>query len=186
MLKAANENYFIGAFPEKQLINSGSGSADLNGNGSTEDVYYLLAYQTQDDYWVVYFDLNSNKNLSDDKPLRTYKENYDAFTIENQKGLPLYNGAKYFPRRKKFHCSLMMVLISTHCCGIAAGYNIGGSTLNGVAPGANVIGLKIGHNNFPGGATVTESMKKAYLYADKISKERKEPCIVKDEFWHRF
>ncbi|MBK6913930.1 MAG: hypothetical protein IPH11_09775 [Ignavibacteriales bacterium] len=102
MLKAANENYLIGAFPEKQLINSGSGSADLNGNGSIEDVYYLLAYQTQDDYWVVYFDLNGNKNLSDDKPLRTYKENYDAFTIENQKRLPPFTMAlNIFPEEKK-------------------------------------------------------------------------------------
>ena len=183
MLKAANENYLIGAFPEKQLINSGSGSADLNGNGSTEDVYYLLAYQTQDGYWVVYFDLNGNKNLSDDKPLRTYRENYDAFTIENQKGLPPFTMAlNIFPEEKKVSLFFDDGSHGTHCCGIAAGYNIGGSTLNGVAPGANVIGLKIGHNNFPGGATVTESMKKAYLYADKISKERKEPCIVSMSF----
>ena len=183
MLKPSGENYLIGAFPEKQLINSGSGSADLNGNGSIEDVYYLLAYQTQDDYWVVYFDLNGNKNLSDDKPLRTYKENYDAFTIENQKRLPPFTMAlNIFPEEKKVSLFFDDGSHGTHCCGIAAGYNIGGSTLNGVAPGANVIGLKIGHNNFPGGATVTESMKKAYLYADKISKERKEPCIVSMSF----
>ena len=59
---------------------------------------------------------------------------------------------------------------------------IDGSTVNGVAPGAQVIALKLGNNLFPGGATVTESMKKAYLYADKISKERKEPCIVNMSF----
>lgn len=183
MLKPGGESYLIGAFPERQLINSGSGSADLNGNGSTEDVYYLLAYQTQDGYWVVYFDLNGNKNLSDDKPLRTYKENYDAFTIENQKGLPPFTMAlNIFPDEKRVSLFFDDGSHGTHCCGIAAGYNIGGSTLNGVAPGANVIGLKIGHNNFPGGATVTESMKKAYLYADKISKGRKEPCIVSMSF----
>lgn len=183
MLKSANENYLIGAFPEKQLINSGSGSADLNGNGSTEDVYYLLTYQTQDGYWVVYFDLNGNNNLSDDKPLRTYKENYDAFTIENQNGLPPFTIAlNIFPDEKRVSLFFDDGSHGTHCSGIAAGYNIGGSTLNGVAPGANVIGLKIGHNNFPGGATVTESMKKAYLYTDKISKQRKEPCIVSMSF----
>lgn len=183
MLKAFDENYLIGAFPEKQLINSGSGSADLNGNGSTEDIYYLLAYQTQDGYWAAYFDLNGNKILSDDKPLRTYKENFDAFTIENQKGLPPFTLAlNIFPDEKRVSLFFDDGSHGTHCCGIAAGYNIGGSTLNGVAPGANVIGLKIGHNNFPGGATVTESMKKAYLYADKISKERKEPCIVSMSF----
>lgn len=183
MLKSAVGKYFIGAFPEKQLINSGSGSADLNGDDSTNDVYYLLAYQTQDGYWVVYFDLNGNGNLSDDKPLRTYKENYDAFTIENSKGLPPFTMAlNIFPEEKRVSLFFDDGSHGTHCCGIAAGFSIGGSKLNGVAPGANVIGLKIGHNNFPGGATVTESMKKAYLYADKISKERKEPCIVSMSF----
>ena len=59
---------------------------------------------------------------------------------------------------------------------------IDGSTVNGVAPGAKVIALKLGNNLFTGGATVTGSMKKAYLYADKISKERKEPCIVNMSF----
>lgn len=183
MLKAASENYLIGAFPEKQLINSGSGSADLNGNGSTDDVYYLVAYETQDSFWAVYFDLNGNGNLSDEKPLRTYKENFDAFTIENKSGLPPFTMAlNIFSDEKRVSLFFDDGSHGTHCCGIAAGYNIGGSTLNGVAPGANVIGLKIGHNNFPGGATVTESMKRAYLYADKISKERKEPCIVSMSF----
>ncbi len=40
----------------------------------------------------------------------------------------------------------------------------------------------MGNNNYTGGATATESMKLAYLYADKISKERKEPCIVTMSF----
>ena len=54
--------------------------------------------------------------------------------------------------------------------------------MQGVAPGAKIISCKLGNNNFSGGATVTESMKKAYLYADKISKEMKVPCIVSMSF----
>ncbi len=40
------------------------------------------------------------------------------------------------------------------------------------------MGFKLGNNNYAGGATISGSMKQAFLYADKISKERKEPCII--------
>jgi subtilisin family serine protease len=179
LLPSLDKKYFIGAFPENHLINSNSNSADLNGNGSTDDVYYFIAYLTSENYWVVYFDLNGNGDLSDENPLRSYKENFDAFTIKREKGLaPFTMTLNVFPEESKVSFFFDDGSHGTHCAGIAAGYNIGEVGLNGVAPGANVIALKIGHNNFPGGATVNESMKKAYLYADKISRERKEPCIV--------
>ncbi len=182
-LKSADDKYYIGAFPEKHLMNSGSGAADLNGNGSTEDVYYFVTYKTAEGYWVVYFDLNGNGDLSDEKPIRTYKENFDSFTIKREKGLPPFTMAlNIFPDEKKVVFFFDDGGHGTHCAGIATGFNIGEVGLNGVAPGANVIGLKLGNNNYPGGATVTESMKKAYLYADKISKERKEPCVVSMSF----
>lgn len=182
-LKSEDDKYYIGAFPENHLMNSGSGAADLNGNGSTNDVYYFITYKTAQGYWVVYFDENGNGNLTDDQPIRTYKENFDTFTIKREKGLPPFTMAlNIFPDEKNVVFFFDDGSHGTHCAGIAAGYNIGDVGLNGVAPGANVIALKIGNNNYPGGATVTESMKKAYLYADKISKERKEPCIVSMSF----
>jgi len=179
ILPSADGKYFIGAFAEKHLLNSNSGSADLNGNGSTDDVYYFITYKTNEGFWVVYFDLNGNGDLSDEKPLRNYKENFDSFTIHKEKGLaPFTMALNIFPEESKVSFFFDDGSHGSHCAGIAAGYNIGEVGLNGVAPGAKIIALKIGHNNFPGGATVNESMKKAYLYADKISRERKEPCIV--------
>ena len=179
LIPSSDNNYFIGAFPEKHLINSNSNSSDLNGNGSTDDVYYFIVYKTANNYWVVYFDLNGNGDLSDEKPLRNYKEKFDAFTIERTKGLaPFTMALNILPEENKVVFFFDDGSHGTHCAGIAAGYNIGEVGINGVAPGANIIALKIGHNNFPGGATVNESMKKAYLYADKISRERKEPCII--------
>lgn len=179
LLSSADNKYFIGAFPEKQLMNSGSGSADLNGNGNTDDVFHLIAYKTNEEFWVVYFDTNADGDLSDEKPLRNYKEKQDAFLIPNKKGLsPFTFGLNIFPEDKIVTLHFDDGSHGSHCAGIAAGYDIGGIGMNGVAPGAKVISLKLGNNNYTGGATVTESMKKSYLYADKLSKELGVPCIV--------
>lgn len=183
MLKSSDENYWITVFNETLLINSGSGAQDVNGNGVKDDKYYMVTYKTTEGYWVVYFDTNGNGDLSDEKPFRNYKENYDSFTIPNQKGLtPLTFALNIFPEEKRISLYFDDGSHGTHCAGIAAGFNIGGAGINGVAPGAKVIGLKLGNNNYPGGATVTESMKKAYLYADKLSKELKVPCIISMSF----
>ena len=183
MLKSADNNYWMSVLNETHLINSGSGAQDLNGNGVKDDKYFMVTYKTTEGFWVVYFDTNGNGDLSDEKPLRNYKENYDSFTIQNQNGLtPLTLALNIFPDEKLISLYFDDGSHGTHCAGIAAGYNIGNAGFNGVAPGAKVIGLKLGNNNYPGGATVTESMKKAYLYADKISKEMKVPCIVSMSF----
>lgn len=183
MLKSADDNYWISVLNETHLINSGSGAQDLNGNGVKDDKYFMVTYKTTEGYWVVYFDTNGNGDLSDERPLRNYKENFDSFTIQNKKGLtPLTFALNIFPDDKLISLYFDDGGHGTHCAGIAGGFNIGDVGINGVAPGTKIIGLKLGNNNYPGGATVTESMKKAYLYADKISKERKEPCIVSMSF----
>ena len=38
---SVDDEYFIGAFDEARLINSSSGAADLNGNGTTDDLYMI-------------------------------------------------------------------------------------------------------------------------------------------------
>lgn len=183
MLKSADDNYWMSVLNETHLMNSGSGAQDLNGNGVKDDKYFMVTYKTTEGYWVVYFDTNGNGDLSDEKPLSNYKENFDAFTVQNQKGLtPITMALNIFSDEKRISLYFDDGGHGTHCAGIAAGFNIGDVGINGVAPGAKVIGLKLGNNNYPGGATVTESMKKAYLYADKISKEMKVPCIVSMSF----
>lgn len=181
-----DNNYYIGGFEEKRLLNSGSGAADLNGDGDIEDVYHLVAFEVSEsgnNFWIVFFDANGNGDISDDKPLRDYKVNQDVFTIENQSGLPaLYMGLNVLPDEQIVSFHFDDGSHGTHVAGIAAGFSIGGIELNGVAPGAKVISLKLGNNLYSGGATVTESMKKAYLYADKISREAEMPCVINMSF----
>jgi len=182
-IKSPNGEYYIGVLAEKQLINSTSGAADLNGNGNTYDKYYMIAFKDASGDWVVYIDTNGDGDLSDEKPINDYYKEQQYFQIKNAKSLtPITFALNVVPEEQKISLFFDDGSHGTHVAGIAAGYQIDGSTVNGVAPGAKVIALKLGNNLFTGGATVTGSMKKAYLYADKISKERKEPCIVNMSF----
>ncbi|MBU2492224.1 MAG: S8 family serine peptidase [Bacteroidetes bacterium] len=180
-LKAADDKYFIGNFSEKLLMNSNSVVSDINNNGKDDDNFYFVTFnviENQNSYWVLYIDRNADGNLSDEKPLRNYKENFDSFSIPNGIDLPdLTIAVNIFPNDKKVNFFFDDGGHGTHCAGIATGFNIGENNINGVAPGAKLIGLKIGHNSL-GSGTVNGSMKNAFLYADKISKERNEPCII--------
>lgn len=181
-MNAADDEYYIGAFGEKMFLNSGSGATDLNGNGTEDDTFYFVVFNTSEGYPVVFFDTDFDGDLSDEVPLRSYKENQDEFSIANTGLAPLTIGLNINMEDKTVSFHFDDGGHGTHCAGIATGNRIGNNDFNGVAPGAYLISCKLGNNNYSGGATVTESMKKCFLYADKISKERKEPCIINMSF----
>ncbi len=185
-LKAADDKYFIGLLSETLWKNSGSGATDVNKNGTEDDKFFFIVFKTQKDneqFWVVFLDTDADGDLSDEKPLRNYKEKFDSFTFANKDKLSSFTLAlNIFPKENLVKFFFDDGSHGTHCAGISTGNKIGDEQLYGIAPGANLIGLKIGNNNLAGGATVAESMKKAYLYADKISKEREEPCIINMSF----
>lgn len=185
-VKPLEDKYYIGLLKESLWKNSGSGASDINGNGTKEDLFHFVTFQTKDsngNFWVVFLDLDSDGSLADEKPIRNYKEKFDSFVIPNNDGLPQFTMAlNIFPEENIVSFYFDDGSHGTHCAGISAGNRIGDNELYGVAPGAKVMGLKLGNNNYAGGATVAESMKKAYLYADKISKEREEPCIINMSF----
>ncbi len=178
--------YYIGGFAEEILKNSDSGAGDLNGDGDLEDVFVMVAFETTEggeSFWVVYLDLNGNGDISDDNVLRNYKEKQDAFSFEFPGDLPpLTMGLNVLPDQKIVSFHFDDGSHGTHVAGIAGGYQIGGIDFNGVAPGANMMSMKLGNNLFTGGCTVTESMKKAYEYADKVSKEVKVPVVINMSF----
>ena len=71
----------------------------------------------------------------------------------------------------------------SHCAGIAAGFEVSGQAgLNGAAPGAWVMSLKLGDNRLAGGATRTSSMKKAYQYAADFEEMWGIPVVINMSF----
>jgi subtilisin family serine protease len=181
-----DNNYYIGGFDEASLMNSKSGAADLNGDGDIEDVYVMVVFEAaegSESFWIVFLDLNGNGDISDDKPLRNYKEKQDAFSFNYPGDLPpLTMGLNIFPEEKIVNFHFDDGSHGTHVAGIAGGNHIGGIEFNGIAPGAKMMSMKLGNNLYSGGCSVTESMKKAYLYVDRFSKETSTPCIINMSF----
>ncbi len=67
----------------------------------------------------------------------------------------------------------------THCAGIAAGHGVlGQAGLDGVAPGADLLALKIGDNRLAGGATTDGAMLDALRYAADWSRRHQRPVVV--------
>jgi len=183
---STDDEYYIGGFAEEILKNSTSGAGDLNGDGDLEDVFDMVAFETSEGgetFWVVYLDLNGNGDISDDRPIRNYKDKQDAFSFVYPGDLPpLTMGLNVLPDQKIVSFHFDDGSHGTHVAGIAGGYHIGGIDFNGVAPGAKMMSMKLGDNLYSGGCTVTESMKKAYEYADKVSKEVKVPVVINMSF----
>lgn len=181
-LKPVDDEYFIGVMDEKLFLNSSTRKPDINENGTKEDKFHFVTFETSvdgEEYWVVYFDKNADGDLSDETPYRNYKDQLEPFFIERANGVPYLTFAlNVFPEKQMVSFYFDDNGHGTHCAGISTGYRIGEADFNGVAPGANLIGAKIGNNEYSGGASVTESMKQAYEYVDALSKEIKQPIII--------
>jgi tripeptidyl-peptidase-2 len=134
--------------------------------------------------WLVAVDTDGDGSLADEKLLRDYHVDFDAFRLvnenapesktmmawtlnvvenETQSGEPL-------PPTVSFHFDDGSH--GSHCAGIAAGHDVSGQPgMDGVAPGAWLMSLKLGDNRLAGGATRTSSMKKSYQYAAEFSEK---------------
>ncbi len=186
-LEPVNPNeYYIGYWDESRFKNAEV--HDINDNGSTDDEIAVLAFAAQTDtsaVWVAYVDTDLDGEINDEEPLQDYKNRYDTFhfhrVMPEEQSRPMTFAINITPKEK-----VTFVFTDnshgTHVAGIAAGYRIGNlDGFNGVAPGAQVVGIKIADGRY-GSISMTESMKKAYEYADEYSREHEVPCIINMSF----
>jgi tripeptidyl-peptidase II len=181
-----SDEYYIGYWDEARFKNAEV--HDINDNGSTDDVIAVLAFAAQTDtsaVWVAYVDTDLDGEIDDEEPLKDYKNNFDTFhfhrVMPDEQSRPMTFAINITPGEK-----VTFVFTDnshgTHVAGIAAGYRIGNlDGFNGVAPGAQVVSIKIADGRY-GSISMTESMKKAYEYADDYSREHKVPCIINMSF----
>src|SRR5207302_2619027 len=152
-------------------------AADLNGNGRNTDVFPVIVVKAPDG-WVAFIDSNLNGSLEDEQPLHDYRQGRQTIALGTK---PVTLAANFSDGADG--APLLDIVFDTqghgtHVAGIAAGhnmFNIGG--FDGVAPGAQLIGLKIA-DDADGGISVTGSMQRAMDYAARFAAARNLPLVL--------
>ncbi len=174
--------YYIAIFNESRLLNNPE-VKDLNRNGKTDDKWGFLVFRTTEGFWIVYPDTDMDHDFSDEKGLRDYGVRYDTFQFgpRDPKKQPtvMICTVTVRPKEKILEVYYPTGAHGTHVAGMAAGYHMNGNPHhNGIAPGAQILALKLGHNALSGGATTTGSMIKCYEYAVEWAKKHKRPLVI--------
>lgn len=180
-LTPGDEDVLLGAIEESQF--TGSDVADLNGDGDAADRWAVLC-RREERGWTVRVDLDGDGDLAEEDALGDYGDTHVAFSlpgdplVPGQERTPLLLAPTILWRESVLSLHFDDGGHGTHVAGIAAGHAIGGvEGQDGVAPGAQVLSLKIGQNELPGGATVSGSMRKAFEYGARWSEEHGVPVV---------
>lgn len=175
---ATGTTWYTGLFRELPL--GPLPAADVNGNGTNTDAFPVVVVRAIDG-WVVFFDSNLNGTFEDEEPLHDYRQGRETIALGRQ---PLTLAANFSDSAGVPSLDLYFDTQGhgTHVAGIAAGhgmFNLSG--FDGVAPGAQLIGLKIA-NDARGGISVSGSMQRAMNYAAQFAAQRGLPLVLNMSF----
>ncbi|HKW41858.1 MAG TPA: S8 family serine peptidase, partial [Gemmatimonadales bacterium] len=155
-------------------------AADLNGDGNNTDAFPVIVVKATDG-WAAFIDSNLNGSFEDEMPLHDYREGRETIAL----------GTKPITLAANFTDSSGVPTLDfffdngghgTHVAGIAAGHTLFNLTgFDGVAPGAQLLGLKIA-NAARGGISVTGSMERAMRYAAQYAAQRNMPLVLNLSF----
>jgi subtilisin family serine protease len=159
-------------------------AADLNGNGAVRDTLPVVVVRAPDG-WVLFADTDGDGSLAGERPIHDYLVAREHFGWAPKGGTPRVNVAANFseaggaPRLDLYFDTGSH---GTHVSGIAAGHDLYGvAGFDGVAPGAQLLGLKIA-NSAQGGVTITGSMVRAIGYAIRFTQTRRLPLVLNMSF----
>jgi subtilisin family serine protease len=170
--------WYRGTFRELPLGRPPAG--DVNGNGRNTDEFPVVVVKALDG-WVAFIDTNLDGSFEDEMPLHDYRQGREMIALGKK---PLTIVANFSESDSAPALDLFFDTSGhgTHVAGIAAGYNLFDvAGFNGVAPGAQIIGLKIA-NNARGGVTVHGSMMRAMDYAARYAAQRNLPLVLNMSF----
>ncbi len=174
--------YYAGTIAEIPL--GEAPAADLNRNGTVGDTLPIVVTKASDG-WVLFADTDGDGSLAGEKPIHDYLAARESFGWAPRGLTPRLGIAANFTEasgRPALDLVFDVFGHGTHVAGIAAGHDIYGvSGFDGVAPGAQLLGLKIA-NGANGGITTTGSMVRAMEYAIRFARERHLPLVLNMSF----
>jgi len=150
--------------------------ADLNADGTNSDAFSVIVVKATDG-WVAFIDTNLDGSFEDEMPLHDYRQGRETIALGTK---PITLAANF--GESSGVPTLAFVFDNnahgTHVAGIAAGhtlFNVAG--FDGVAPGAQLLGLKIA-NDARGGISMTGSIQHAMEYAARYAEQRHLPLVL--------
>ncbi len=176
--RLASPPYYAGVFRERPLGNPPAG--DVNGDGDADDVFPIVVGKASDG-WFLVTDTDGDSSLANAVPIHDYAVARETFHYGSG---PLTIAANLSDSAGRPVLDLFFDNSGhgTHVSGIAAGHNMFGvDGFDGVAPGAQVIGLKIA-NDVRGGISVGGSMIRAMNYAADYAERRGMPLVLNMSF----
>lgn len=171
--------YYGGVFREIMLGSAPSG--DVNGDGDIDDTFGIVVARASEG-WIAFIDTSGDGSLADERPMRDYAVTPGFFRFQHADGAagPVTIAVNLSEVSGAPVLDLVMDNSShgSHVAGIAAGHGLFGiEGFDGVAPGAQLLGLKIA-NNTRGGISVTGSMIGAMTYAADYAAARDLPLVI--------
>ncbi|MBI5367675.1 MAG: S8 family serine peptidase, partial [Planctomycetes bacterium] len=178
--KAKGGEYWIGWLDESRF--AGSGVKDVNGNGREEDSFGFAAFPVEgSEAWAAVADTDLDGDLGDEQVLHDFKTARATFRFATGKAEATPPGLVLALNLRPADHVISLFFDDgghgTHVAGIATGRRLGDAEgVDGIAPGAQVIGLKIGHCA-KAGISTSGSMRRAFEYGAQVARERGMPLV---------
>jgi subtilisin family serine protease len=161
-------------------------ASDLNGNGKVGDTLVVLVTRATDG-WVLLADTDGDGSLAGERPVHDYLLARETFGWSARGRTPRMTlAANFSASSPTAEPELDLVFDSfshgSHVAGVAAGHDMYGVPgFDGVAPGAQLLGLKIA-NSAQGSITTSGSMMRAIDYAIRFAAARRLPLVLNLSF----
>ena len=159
-------------------------ASDLNGNGTVGDTLVVVVTRARDG-WVVFADTDGDHSFAGERAVHDYLLARETFAWAARGRKPRITIAANFAAggtEPKLDLVFDTFGHGSHVAGIAAGNDLYGvAGFDGVAPGAQILGLKIA-NSAQGSVTTSGSMMRAIDYAIRFAEARRLPLVLNMSF----
>ncbi|HET8622220.1 MAG TPA: S8 family serine peptidase [Gemmatimonadales bacterium] len=159
-------------------------AADLDGDGTVGDTLALVVVRATDG-WALFADTDGDGSLANETAVRDYLAGGQTFGWARRgRAPPLALAANFADQSDRPVLDLFFDTTGhgTFVAGIAAGNDIYGvRDFDGVAPGAQLLGIKIA-NDAHGGISTTGSIAQGIEYAIRFAERRRVPLVLNLSF----